>query len=354
MPVGKLLRMRKACVVALVLLAVGVAGCRRDRNKKKGAIVREPEGRYALTDLGTLGGREGVWLALNDAGDVAGTIRREDGTSAAAVWRTGAWATVGTLGGKNSFAADISAVGVVVGQSELADGASVGFVSSDGRTRALGRGAVDATGINAGGAICGTAAVGESRRAMVWEGERVVELGTLGGSESHATGINAGGWVVGYSTAGNGETRAFVWRDGRMSALAALGGSSGFSQARAINRQGWVVGESRVDAVRPHAVLWRDGGAIDLGTLDDARPAGRSVANAVNDRGQVVGRATRDRDFYRAFLWEKGAMVDLNDVIAPSSGWTLTAAYDVNEKGQVVGEGRMGGEARYFLLTPRE
>jgi hypothetical protein len=45
-------------------------------------------------------------------------------------------------------------------------------------------------------------------------------------------------------------------------------------------------------------------------------------------------------------------MVDVNDLIDPLSGWELLDADDINDAGQIAGQGLIGGEYHAFLLTP--
>ena len=45
-------------------------------------------------------------------------------------------------------------------------------------------------------------------------------------------------------------------------------------------------------------------------------------------------------------------MLDLNTLIAPGSGWILTEARDINDRGQIVGYGQTTQGTRAFLLTP--
>ena len=52
-------------------------------------------------------------------------------------------------------------------------------------------------------------------------------------------------------------------------------------------------------------------------------------------------------------LWEDGEPRDLNGLIPADSGWTLENALDINDRGQIVGMGQLGGEQHAFLLTPR-
>jgi len=157
---------------------------------------------------------------------------------------------------------------------------------------------------------------------------RIHDLGTLPApfsADSEATAINARGVVIGWSRQG-ADSRAFVWRAGRMRALPSLGGET---SAVAIADDGDIVGTGAVPRRSyGHATLWRYGRVIDLGTLGGSL----SEALAVNNRGQVVGdstTATRDK---HAFLWQKGTMTDLGTL-----GGTQSAAVAINTHGDIVG-----------------
>src|SRR5476649_2272293 len=71
-----------------------------------------------------------------------------------------------------------------------------------------------AVDINASGQVAGIIEEESGRqRAVLWN-KRLVELGTLGGSDSFTTGINVGGDAVGSAQDGVGHWRAFVSRAG--------------------------------------------------------------------------------------------------------------------------------------------
>jgi probable HAF family extracellular repeat protein len=91
---------------------------------------------------------------------------------------------------------------------------------------------------------------------------------------------------------------------------------------------------------------------VDLGTLggDD------SYGYTVNNRGQVVGTSAVPHEMsnnYHAFLYTAAdGMVDLNSLIDSDTGWELLDADDINDAGQITGQGLIDDEYHAFLLTP--
>ena len=172
-----------------------------------------------VTDLGTLGGRVSVALAINDAGVIVGWADSPTGAHAFR-YVDGVMTDLGTLGGATSVAYDINSSGVIVGAADRADG---------------------------------------SRHAFLYTASGMVDLGTLGGASSEARAVNDAGQVVGWSTTSLSGPRvarsAFVFSDGAMHdlngylAAPLLTGSSGrgfylLSAARGINRSGQIVADA--------------------------------------------------------------------------------------------------------------
>jgi probable HAF family extracellular repeat protein len=91
---------------------------------------------------------------------------------------------------------------------------------------------------------------------------------------------------------------------------------------------------------------------LDLGTLGGSD----SYGYAVNAAGQVVGLsyvAPEVSNYSHAFLYTPNSgMIDLNTMINPLSGWELLDSDDINDLGQVTGQGLFNGEYRAYLLTP--
>jgi probable HAF family extracellular repeat protein len=143
---------------------------------------------------------------------------------------------------------------------------------------------------------------------------------------------------------------AVLWDEGKKIDLGTFGGDN--SLAYAINDAGKVVGYSHTIGSSYRAVLWDKGKKIDLGTLGDKYE--NSKARAINKTGQVVGNSytTSGSQSIQAVLWDKGSIKNLNNLIPPKSGWVLNEATDINDKGQIVGEGKINGQTHAFLLTP--
>jgi probable HAF family extracellular repeat protein len=139
--------------------------------------------------------------------------------------------------------------------------------------------------------------------------------------------------------------RAFLYKDG---GVINLGLPAGFEQVgvKGINASGLIVGQASRPGGITHPVYYDysgDGVFVDMGSFRGSN----GIAESVNDAGQIVGGANGT-----AFLWEDGAYSDLNDLIDSASGWQLQYAADINNVGQIVGQGLIGGVQHAFLLTP--
>ncbi|MBI2844791.1 MAG: hypothetical protein HYX78_15465 [Armatimonadetes bacterium] len=185
--------------------------------------------------------------------------------------------------------------------------------------------------------------------AFLYDGE-LSDLGTLGGG-SAAYGINEKGQIVGYSESADGLRHAFLF-DGTMHDLGTLDGRPTIPQG--INESGEIVGYADpIGSTSTRTAFLYDGTMRDLGTLGGTQ----SLAVALNDHGLVVGyvdyATIPGESDMRAFVARDGAMVDLNTLIDPSTSYTLTEAFDVNNSGQIVCHERkpdIFGAA--YLLTP--
>jgi probable HAF family extracellular repeat protein len=343
---------------------------------------------YTLTDLGTFGGtslyKSGAGN-INNSGQVVG-IAWPINTSTNYAFRTApnqpinpATDYLGTLGGKTSIARGINKGGQVVGDAYTSTNEIHAFRTAANQpiNRAtddlgtLGGSLIYANAINDSGQVVGTSTISlntNTQHAFRTAANQSInpatdDLGTLGGLSSFARGLNNSGQVVGYAYFSDN----FTYHAFRTTAnqpinpltddLGTLGGV--YSFAYDINDSGLVVGASTTSATSftRHAFRTVANQSINPAT-DDLGTLGGNFVNSdaygVNASGQVVGDcSTSDFNYSHAFLYtDSGPIQDLNELIAPNSGWTLNYAIDINNLGQIVGQGTIGNRSRAFLLTP--
>lgn len=155
----------------------------------------------------------------------------------------------------------------------------------------------------------------------------IIDLGTLGGTESVAFGVNDSGEVVGYSfLATSGVMHAFLYSGGTMIDLGTLGGMR--SGATDINNSGDVVGSSEATpGGLQHAFRYSAGVMTDISSAYSY-----GAASAINDSGKIVGTLLSGSAF-RPFIYNNGSMQILG-----TFGGRSGEAYGINSSGQVVGQ----------------
>jgi probable HAF family extracellular repeat protein len=217
-----------------------------------------------------------------------------------------------------------------------------------------------ARSINNAGQIAGYSKnAANNFHAVSYGNGTVNDLGTLGGTVSRASSINNSGQIVGDSFYQGNANQAFVSDGGPVVGLgfASLGGANE-SLAEAINDAGQIAGTVHT-AEGYRAAVHANGAWMSLGTLP-----GKiwSQALAINNAGAVVGSAgsliggkgTHNQAGLAAFLYQNGSLLDLNQHLDSSgTGWTLKAAYDINDHGWIVGVGiNPSGQYQSYLLIP--
>jgi probable HAF family extracellular repeat protein len=167
----------------------------------------------------------------------------------------------------------------------------------------------------------------------------VMDLGTLGGTESFAYDLNDRGEVVGGSQAINPAPgplylrRGFRSAQNNMTDLGALA-PNGESRAFAINEQGWIAGWASDKAGDFHPALYAEGSWTPI-----PHPGIYGEGRGINDLGRVVGYFNDANQNAKAFAWSLlGTFVDLS--LVDNAGNSLANA--INHGNTVVGWSYIG------------
>jgi probable HAF family extracellular repeat protein len=325
-------------------------------------VALGPSSRYAITDIGTLGGTFTQVSRINENGQVVGGSTTSSGDLHAFLWTQGSgMIDLGTLlGSTGSFAWGINDRGDVAGEADLPSGDTRAVLwTADHKIQdlgTLGGPSAVALGINNGGEVVGfsTLATGEPTHGFVWTAQGgMVDAGTFNGTNTRLRTIDNSGTTGAGSgnLASNGNARAVLWHPTTgFQDLGDLGEAP--SYAARINGRGEVVGFSSTTLVGCcHAFLWTSAtGMVDLGTLNG--PGGLADAFDITDNGQVTGSTTTptDPNNSHAYVWSRTAgMQQLPDL----PGEIDSGGLGINDVGQIIGfADTPDGSTHGVLWTP--
>ncbi len=329
---------------------------------------------YTITDLGTLGGTLSTASAINQAGHITGYATDAAGHDRAFLWQNGQMTDLGSAAGYGqSHGAALNSHDAVAGNITGTPSPTSKFhgaLFQGGGITDIGSliappssfSQSDAFGINDNGQVVGNseAVVNGSygTHAVLWDsvnGLQDLTPGDHGSALYQARAINNAGQIVG-SLAGN----AFLYFNGALTDLTVATGVT-FNPNK-INDLAQIVGGQTTHIVGGmfpsidygHAVVYQNSQAQVLGTLPGF---GGSTLTGLNNVGQSVGSAfnysgTGTITAQDAILCYQSHLIDLNALLPNGSGWHLTTATDINDNGQIVGEGTVNGQTHGFLLTP--
>jgi len=328
---------------------------------------------YSVIDLGTLGGNFSAAMGINESGDVAGYAYDAqsdiwafyyDSDTQIMTARPNA-AGISGFGAEYSYGFDINDAGIIVGQLDHWMGNDIAFYDSGSNAYSIHLKTTDwsssAKAINnvspyptIVGYYYDTDADPDNITPYAFKHNIGTGWTDLDSDPSAANDINNTNQIIGKSlvtTSYGSYYHATMWYNGTETDLDT--GNNYGSEAVGINNLGSVVGWYRTGVGKQYnAFVWDSThGRQGLGTLGEGR---YSNARAINDAGQIVGVSDIDYygDEYRGFIYEAGQMKNLQDLILADTGWTILAAEDINEKGQIVGWGYLNNDVHGFLLDP--
>jgi uncharacterized membrane protein len=205
-----------------------------------------------------------------------------------------------------------------------------------------------AFGIDAKGRVLGWSrdAAGAGH-TVVWDAGTLQDLGSQSDfsalSPAHSVFDSEGDVVIG------DHGRLVLVGGGERHPIAELGGL--FFDPAAMNDSGTVVGRT----IDLENYMEQRAFVLEVSTGTLRRPIGReSRLRAVNASGVAVGEIISEQpgSASRAILWSGVEVVDLTDALGDPA-WELISATAINDRGEIAGTGRLSGERRGFLITPR-
>ncbi|ROO52563.1 putative HAF family extracellular repeat protein [Micromonospora sp. Llam0] len=320
-----------AATSMLILTGVTMAGPAAAQDRATGAAHFTPADRpYRAIDLGfTVNYRS---LTINDRGQVLGS-----GTGNGYLWQAGQVTRLDPPAGFDRFtASEINEAGTVVGTVWGGSG-SHAATWHRGEFTVIDRLHPQATAsygisINDWGVVFGTGESTSPDQSFTWRRGTLTPL-WHNNPYSAQVGINNWGDIVGEYEPTPGypcNCRGARWHRGVLTDLGDLGGDGLWpNQPADVNNRREIVGSSTTHNGDSHAYLWRDGVIRDLGTLGGAH----SFAVAINDRGVVIGHADTAAGSRHPFRWRAGTMIDLTTLGLRATDEIV----EINSFGQIVG-----------------
>ncbi|GIJ71133.1 hypothetical protein [Virgisporangium ochraceum] len=176
--------------------------------------------------------------------------------------------------------------------------------------------AIDPGGRYVAGYVPGSEETGANGSALLWDGERLRDLGVPGFAAA-PSGVNSAGTVVGTVSRDHRQV-AWVYRNGTVTTLPALNGQE--MSAEGINERGDIVGVAYGENDRNTAVVWPAGQPGSVRTLVTSHLAG---AYDVAADGTAAGAGTDGHPF----LWTPdGAGRQLPNLTTATGGTVLGLA----------------------------
>jgi len=316
---------------------------------------------YTIIDLGTLDGDNTSYAyGINEAGHVVGYSRSGSPFNRSFLYKDGVMIDLLGFSDRQSKARAINDHGQVVGYVQYAPGKHYhAFIYSNGVMTDFGPagGQSFARDINNSDLVVGSSHDKGFPYAFIYDSARgtMTDISyAISGDYNYGDAINETGQVVGYSygrAPNKQSSRGYIYTDGTSTNLNAPvpEGLHFQTWTNDINESAQIAGQYyHLPSTNRRACIWENNIPKDLGTL------GGAYANAwaINNLGQAVGDSDNEIGDGHAFIYTNNTMFDLNDLIPHDSGWILTKASDINDSGQIAGNGVINGQERAFLIIP--
>jgi len=188
--------------------------------------------------------------------------------------------------------------------------------------------------------------------AFLWHQGRLTAIDLPIGPFGYALDINESSAIVGLMGQGiSGFALGFLQQDGVIEEIPPVSGGMS-SEARGVNSDAVVTGQSLIPvkegSIPRRSWMYKNGKLTDLGGFADTH---RNIADDINDAGQIIGLCYTVNNVGTEYLWQDDNLINLREFfdVPPGLGG-LSRVTAVNNHGQIAGWS--GGTSRGMILTP--
>jgi probable HAF family extracellular repeat protein len=307
--------------------------------------------RYRIIDLGTFGGTFSRANAINNRGEVVGEANDARDSDPQAFYWTGdrMWSIAPGFNGYGTAVAinnNSQVVGSLYPSGADPDRLFLYDIRSGSLSFPLTPGYAD--DINDAGQILAARPAASGFLSAVILGGAGTDLGAAFGAAFDGKAMNAAGFVVGGPAQPPNHLNGYLYGDRQFEPISGSNGFYGNAINNDNNLAGFIREQTPFFGIRARAAMRERNRTVHV--FGSFFVNGDATASAINSHEQIVG--TERGNGAIPFLIENGRMTNVNALLPPGSGWQLLEANDINDRGEIVGMGRINGENHAFLLTP--